>query len=236
MQLRQVYMRGLGRSSGSSSNRPAGPGSSCLWAPNSSRGLSSGVRADAIQIAGKPQHPGCCCALWHVCVCVQLWPTLTLVAHCPVENNKPLCVHTEHAAYISEVAVMPCPKRLPTLLKVRLTRLKCLHLGSTFVSAAANTVQQRVWASRDCACRDCACILLPGQKAVCCPCAATRVLLLVLLQVLEAQGHSVLSPSDRAGLHPLVVPISTFNDTGVTGVSGQAPQHHQPGRQQQELG
>lgn len=111
MQLRQVYMRGLGRSSSSTSSRPVGPGSSCLRAPT--RGLSSGVRADAIQIA-------------------------------------------EHAAYISEVAVVPCPKRLPTLLKV-----------------------------------------------------------------LEAQGHSVLSPSDRTGLHPLVVPLSTFNDKdGGNGVLG----------------
>lgn len=64
-----------------------------------------------------------------------------------------------------------------------------------------------------------------GRKAVCCPCAATQVLLVLLLQVLEAQGHSVLSPSDRTGLHPLVVPISTFNDTGVIGVAGQIPQH-----------
>eukprot|EP00878_Enallax_costatus_P032447 GHUV01035657.1.p1 GENE.GHUV01035657.1~~GHUV01035657.1.p1 ORF type:complete len:287 (+),score=54.57 GHUV01035657.1:112-972(+) len=52
----------------------------------------------------------------------------------------------EHAAYVSEVAVVSCPKRLPALLRV-----------------------------------------------------------------LEAQGHSLLSPSDRSGLHPLVIPLSTFD-------------------------
>jgi hypothetical protein len=36
----------------------------------------------------------------------------------------------------------------------------------------------------------------------------------VLLQVLETQGHSILSPSDRSGLHPLVVPLSTFGSQG----------------------
>jgi hypothetical protein len=36
----------------------------------------------------------------------------------------------------------------------------------------------------------------------------------VLLQVLETQGHSILSPSDRSGLHPLVVPLSTFSSQG----------------------
>eukprot|EP00775_Hariotina_reticulata_P005352 gene5352-5588_t len=50
----------------------------------------------------------------------------------------------EHAAYVSEVAVVSCPKRLPALLKV-----------------------------------------------------------------LEVQGHTLLSPSDRAGLHPLVIPLSS---------------------------
>lgn len=142
MQLRQVYMRGLG----SSSNRP-GPGSSCLRAPNSTRGLSSGVRADAIQIAGKLFHT----ALWLLLLCavarVQLWPTLTPWLLTALFKTTNLCVctlPTEHAAYISEVAVMPCPKRLPTLLKVPHTRLKHLQLGSTSaVSAAANTVQQR---------------------------------------------------------------------------------------------
>ncbi|KAF8061990.1 hypothetical protein HT031_004250 [Scenedesmus sp. PABB004] len=61
----------------------------------------------------------------------------------------------EHAAYVSEVAVVSCPKRLPALLKV-----------------------------------------------------------------LEAQGHSLLSPSDRAGLHPLVIPLSTFDAPGGAGVLG----------------
>jgi hypothetical protein len=36
---------------------------------------------------------------------------------------------------------------------------------------------------------------------------------LPLLQVLEAQGHSLLSPSDRTGLHPLVVPLTTFSSS-----------------------
>lgn len=36
-------------------------------------------------------------------------------------------------------------------------------------------------------------------------------------QVLEAQGHSLLSPSDRSGLHPLVVPLTTFNNTQEAG-------------------
>jgi hypothetical protein len=31
--------------------------------------------------------------------------------------------------------------------------------------------------------------------------------------VLEAQGHSLLSPSDRAGLHPLIIPLSTFEES-----------------------
>jgi hypothetical protein len=35
----------------------------------------------------------------------------------------------------------------------------------------------------------------------------------VCLQVLEAQGHSLLSPSDRAGLHPLIIPLSTFEES-----------------------
>ncbi|WIA18097.1 hypothetical protein OEZ85_009575 [Tetradesmus obliquus] len=61
----------------------------------------------------------------------------------------------EHAAYVSEVAVVSCPKRLPTLLKV-----------------------------------------------------------------LEAQGHSLLSPSDRAGLHPLVIPLSTFEEPAAGKRSG----------------
>lgn len=36
-------------------------------------------------------------------------------------------------------------------------------------------------------------------------------------QVLEAQGHSLLSPSDRAGLHPLLIPLTTFNSSSGSG-------------------
>eukprot|EP00879_Flechtneria_rotunda_P027676 GHRR01029657.1.p1 GENE.GHRR01029657.1~~GHRR01029657.1.p1 ORF type:complete len:344 (+),score=121.23 GHRR01029657.1:363-1394(+) len=68
-----------------------------------------------------------------------------LLCYCTTAHPR-LCLYAEHAAYISEVAVMSCPKRLPALLKV-----------------------------------------------------------------LKAQGHSLLSPSDRAGLHPLVIPLSTFD-------------------------
>jgi hypothetical protein len=100
MQLRQAYMRGLGHSSRPASNN-------CVRAPT--RGLSSGVRANAIQIAGKAviarssQSAATYCI--HYLSLTGVWVP-----------GGVSC--TEHAAYISEVAVVPCPKRLPALLKV----------------------------------------------------------------------------------------------------------------------
>jgi hypothetical protein len=62
----------------------------------------------------------------------------------------------EHAAYLSEVAVVsPCPKRLPALLRA-----------------------------------------------------------------LEAQGHAVAAPSDRRGLHPLVLPLATTPDGSPAALRG----------------
>ena len=41
----------------------------------------------------------------------------------------------------------------------------------------------------------------------------------MFLQVLEAQGQSIVAPSERSGLHPLVVPLSSGSDTADGGAS-----------------
>ena len=41
----------------------------------------------------------------------------------------------------------------------------------------------------------------------------------MLLQVLEAQGQSIVAPSERSGLHPLVVPLSSGSDKAEGGDS-----------------
>lgn len=109
---------------------------------------SASMTAHAIQIAGMVHYY---CES-HLDACQALCsPTGTAGWHagCPALTQTPHHRCAEHAAYVSEVAVASCPKRLPALLKV-----------------------------------------------------------------LEAQGHSLLSPSDRNGLHPLLIPLSTFSAGG----------------------
>ncbi len=97
--------------------------------------------------------------------------------------------HAEHARYIDEVAVSSSPQRLSTLLKVK-------YMVS---SRLTYLVIQFRW-------------LIAGLHFA-------RYLGKLLLQVLEAQGQSVVAPSDRSGLHPLVVPLSSGSGTADGGDS-----------------
>ena len=38
------------------------------------------------------------------------------------------------------------------------------------------------------------------------------------VRVLEAQGQEVVSPADRAGMHPLLIPLSKSTDHSFTGI------------------